>query len=474
MKLVKLFFVLLICFSSFIVHASVTINEIMYDLEGTDTDREWVEVYNSGGEAIDLSTWKFVEGNSNHSLVPFDGGSTIAPNGYAVIADKPEKFKADWPNFSGVLFDSSFSLGNDPGEELSLKDDTATTVDTVTYVTAVGAQGDGTTLNRNGTVFIVSPATPGIENTTTQNDDTNDETNNDNNSGDTSSGGVSPSLKIIEIATPKITAQIESKLSLVAGTPIIFEPKIRGYSGESLSQGKFFWNLGDGMSIEKNTNEKIMYTYDSPGEYVVSLEYFRNSYQFESDAMDRLVIQVSPPSMVVSSVLSDGSVEITNTSPKETDLFGWVLKADGNSFLFPKNTVILAGRKIMFTPKITRFGPGIQKVEIILPSNQIASVYPQVKKDSLSKKTESVKISYEPSIAKAYAAAENPSSVAAVYTPIELTASVSDSIDGIEGFRILIPLILFIIIVLSGIGIILYFRHTQRVHLEADDFEMVE
>src|SRR3989338_3818324 len=393
MKFCKILFVVLICFSSFIVHANVTINEIMYDLEGTDTDREWIEIYNSGSDAIDLSTLKFVEGNSNHSLVPFDGGSTIAPSGYAVTADKPEKFKIDWPNFSGVLFDSSFSLDNDPGEELSLKDNTATIVDTVTYATTVGAQGDGKTLNRSGDVFVVFSATPGIENTTT--DDTSGNNTNNNTPPPAGSGsgggGTIPPLKQIEQTIPKINAQISSKLSVVAGTPIIFEPKIIGYSGETLFQGKFFWNFGDGMSLEKSTNEKITYTYDTAVEYVVSLEYIRNPYQIEPDATDRIVIQVAEPAIVISSIRSDGSIEITNKSAREIDLSGWILTADNNSFSFSKNTIILAGRKIVLSPKVTHFLSGIQKTSIVLPNNQVASIYPEVQKD-IAIKTQSTKI----------------------------------------------------------------------------------
>ena len=71
----------------------------------------------------------------------------------------------DWPNFSGILFDSSFSLTNDPGETLVLKDASGTVVDQVTYDPSVGASGDGTTLNRSGSSFVAAVATPGAVNT---------------------------------------------------------------------------------------------------------------------------------------------------------------------------------------------------------------------------------------------------------------------------------------------------------------------
>ena len=65
-NIAKLLFLFVFTCSFKVAHASVTINEIMYDLEGADTGREWVEVHNSGSEAVDLLKWKFVEGGTNH------------------------------------------------------------------------------------------------------------------------------------------------------------------------------------------------------------------------------------------------------------------------------------------------------------------------------------------------------------------------------------------------------------------------
>ncbi len=145
------------------VHALI-INEVMYDLEGTDTDREWIEVYNDTGESVDISTYKFFESNSNHGLTPVSGGSTVSAGAYAIIADKTELFLQDWPNFSGILFDSSFSLTNETGEMLALKDASGAVVDEVVYDPTIGASGDGNTLNRTGNSFVTGSATPGSAN----------------------------------------------------------------------------------------------------------------------------------------------------------------------------------------------------------------------------------------------------------------------------------------------------------------------
>ena len=104
----------------FTVHAesSLKITEIMYDLPGSDSGREWIEVYNAGASDIDLSLFKFFEANTNHGLAPA-GSSILSAGALAVIADNPEKFSIDWPSYNGLIFDSSFSLSNTANPTLS-------------------------------------------------------------------------------------------------------------------------------------------------------------------------------------------------------------------------------------------------------------------------------------------------------------------------------------------------------------------
>jgi len=143
------------------VHAQVIISEIMYDLsEGSDTDREWIEVYNEG-EAVDFTEWKLVEGTTNHSLTAL-GASELQSGAYAVIVDNVDKFKADWPSYTGLLFDSSFSLNNS-GEKLGLRccKKELSDKDSITFSSDMGASGDGASLSRSGATFVPTDPTPG-------------------------------------------------------------------------------------------------------------------------------------------------------------------------------------------------------------------------------------------------------------------------------------------------------------------------
>ena len=104
------------------VLANIEINEIMYDLKtGSDDGREWIEIYNNSDVTADLSTFKLFEADTNHKLVVVSGDSKLQAESYAIIVSTPEKFGKDFPNFSGVILDSTFSLSNS-GENLVLKD----------------------------------------------------------------------------------------------------------------------------------------------------------------------------------------------------------------------------------------------------------------------------------------------------------------------------------------------------------------
>ena len=89
-------FAFLLCFVPSIAFGQIIFTEIMYDLEGSDTDREWVEIFNNGSESVDITGWKFSDG-SNHVLndPPKNGGSgslVIGAGAYAVLTENANVF----------------------------------------------------------------------------------------------------------------------------------------------------------------------------------------------------------------------------------------------------------------------------------------------------------------------------------------------------------------------------------------------
>ena len=142
--------------------ASVRITEIMYDVPGSDGGREWIEVVNDGTAVVDITDYRLFEANTNHKLTSVFGGTSLHPQGVAVIADDRTKFLADNPRFVGILFESAFSLSNNT-EALILRDGNLKDVDSVTYYSGSGARGDGQSLHREGADrFTSGDSHPGI------------------------------------------------------------------------------------------------------------------------------------------------------------------------------------------------------------------------------------------------------------------------------------------------------------------------
>lgn len=152
-------FLFLIKFAS----ADIIINEIMYDYPGSDSNHEWIEVYNNGTEAVNLSGWKFRESGTDHSLTLNNGSYILNISEYAVIADDAATFLTDYLNFNSTLLDSSFDLSNS-GEELLLKNKTLDAIFNITYNVSLGADGNGKTLCLFNDSWQECAATPGNAN----------------------------------------------------------------------------------------------------------------------------------------------------------------------------------------------------------------------------------------------------------------------------------------------------------------------
>ncbi|MCK4521257.1 MAG: lamin tail domain-containing protein [Nanoarchaeota archaeon] len=166
-------FIFIICFSEN-VFADVIINEIMYNpatSQGSDSNLEWVELYNNGSSAVNLNTWKLEEND-------FDN-VTINAYGYVVIARNlnigDENFEAYYGNNDGVwnatdgnytAVDGNFGTGlSNSGKIINLTNRIYT--DLVNYSEDWGADGNGKTLVLyNGSWYESSTigGSPGMQN----------------------------------------------------------------------------------------------------------------------------------------------------------------------------------------------------------------------------------------------------------------------------------------------------------------------
>ena len=112
--------------SSWCAHAQVRISEISYNPDGDD-DVEYVELYNSSAEPVDLLGWSFVEG----IRYSFRESLRLAPASTLVLARDPTALSAEYGD-TGLVVRFEGHLDNG-GESLRLVNGLGRTVDALRY-----------------------------------------------------------------------------------------------------------------------------------------------------------------------------------------------------------------------------------------------------------------------------------------------------------------------------------------------------
>lgn len=379
--------------------AGLSITEIMFDPAGTDDKREWVEVYNGGSAPLDLSGhFILTDGpsSSKHALAA-QGSSILAPGAHAVIVQDVAGFKNDFSSYAGLIFDSSWSgLTATSGKNILIIDPQSVPLDSVAYDPTIGAANTGDSLQKNSAgAWIAALPTPGAATNgqssgtgTTDDDDSSDTgTGNPPAQGTSYVGGIqanaSSGTKVVP-APSKPHAEIILPSRAVAGIP--FKLSVRAYDAEDSLRilGSTHVAFGDGSSGEGKAMETFTHAYAYAGTYVVVLEYRGNPYSPDPDMTARGSIEVSEPGAAIASVLPDGTIQLANESSREADISRWMLAPRGNAFAaetfkLPSGTILLAGKKISLSPKLTGFSFGqAQSVRLLLPSGEPATPISEV------------------------------------------------------------------------------------------------
>ena len=87
----------------------------MYDPQNTDTNREWIEIFNNGSSSVDLGGWQFGRPNASQWTSAFPLGTTLGANQAMVVTPSIATFDSDWGTGKNRIQVSSFpSLLNDP------------------------------------------------------------------------------------------------------------------------------------------------------------------------------------------------------------------------------------------------------------------------------------------------------------------------------------------------------------------------
>ncbi len=372
---------------------ALEITEIMYNPEGADTNREWVEIYNDESQSVDITIWHFFENDTHHGLYP-DGFQNLDSGEYALIVKDVASARSELG--SGIKYiKASFSLNN-TGEPIALSDADKNIIDQVHYQSDQGANGDGQSLQKIQGSWRASSSTPGRENRLSSG------STNGSGADDSSSEEVQEKKEEKPAFQPYYRAFIEIPEVIVAQNNFPFVASVQHVEEEGTVReidGYYFVNFGNGDSLESRKMIDTHYRYRRPGRYVVSFEYYTSRLAFENgdepDAFLRKDIVVTVHDIHIADVNSFDGVVLKNNTQKMVNFDGWKIVWGGktysfprHSYLHPKDSVSLLFQTLGFYPRATRKQP------LILLSNDYkpVAIFPPVikkKKKTSPRKTTS-------------------------------------------------------------------------------------
>ena len=140
--------------------ARVIINEVLANEPGSTTAAEFVELYNAGGSAADLSGWTLSDATAVRHV--FALGTTLAPGQTLVVFGAASGIPVGLGN---AVASSTGTLSlNNGGDTVTLAQ-AGVVVDTVTYASALAAV-DGVSMNRaidrSGGAFVLHSGLSGL------------------------------------------------------------------------------------------------------------------------------------------------------------------------------------------------------------------------------------------------------------------------------------------------------------------------
>jgi len=330
--------------------AEVIFNEIAWMGTSESSANEWIELYSDNN--VDLSGWTIVTDDDDISIElsgSIDGfylvertDDTTVPN---VVANLISTFGHGLSNNGEILI-----LKNSSGNEVGRIDASAGW--------SAGNSSTKETMQWDGSSWITASPTPKAQNPESGNDTNNNNEEDENSDEDEDSSSDESITETKSTTTPTIKAKILTKTIAFVGLPLEIDNSILRYSNEIIRCGRYFWNFGDGDSIETTNPEKFFHTYFYPGEYVLSLDYYLStSFPQIPDAKNKIIIKVMPLTVSISKVgdVKDFFIELTNNSNYEIDISKWTLNANGKTFVFPKNSVIMSKKQMTISGKITGF-----------------------------------------------------------------------------------------------------------------------
>ncbi len=307
--------------------AAVLINEVAWMGNSISANDEWIELYNSGTEAVSLDGWILKDGMS----LEISLSGNIAAGQYALL-ERTDDTSA--PGVSAFLIYTG-ALSN-TGATLSLYRSDAAIEDQVAggenWESIGGDNVTKETAQYTASGWITALATPGKVNSGVQysQDDEEDssESSSNSSSATASSGKTDKSLVksdnvlMLSFDVPEI---------IYINQPVYFEAIPSNVGKTIMNSLDYVWNFGD-FEIEKG--KEVSHVYKYPGEYIVTVE---GSYVRHKE-ITRHTITVLPVKFSLTRD-RDGNVQVHNDSPYEVDVSGFIIRGE-KTIQFPEHSYI--------------------------------------------------------------------------------------------------------------------------------------
>ena len=336
-------------------HAEIIVSEVMYDLEGSDTGNEWLEILNTGSSAVTINDYHFYEAGVHHGLNN-ESIINLASGEYAVIVQDIDGFISRYGS-GNKLLKSSFSLSNTV-EELAISDGDKNIVYSISYDSSFGGQSNGNSLSYGGDGWFQSTPTPGSDSASNipvvEASSSSSSSNAISNTKDDENNTARSQKQEIEyfnanISTPSF-GLTHSDISIKA-----YVNHVEGLKTTKQLRGIYYLSFGDGNFLESDIRYDIYYQYKYSGVYTLALEYYESSLSKEigeePDAFVTKDIVIHEPFISIIDVDNTNGITIKNELNTRIDLYKWNLSINNQVFTFPKYSFI---------------GPNRQK---IIPSN---------------------------------------------------------------------------------------------------------
>ncbi|MBI2465883.1 MAG: lamin tail domain-containing protein [Candidatus Sungbacteria bacterium] len=346
---------------------SVLINEVAWMGTAANSADEWVELYNTTAQTVDLTGWGLYEVGGGTLIINLSG--SIAAGGYYLIERTDDNSVSD---ILADIFGPFAGSGlNNSGEHIVLKDSTGAAVDSLD-ASAGWPAGDNAakaSMERkldggwqtNDSVTINGKDTQGGAIVGTPKSANSGSSISSSNLPSQSSGSGSGSNNASTPLLPVLKAEAGGDVAVEVGYPISFS----GLTSQGATAYK--WYLGDGAVKE---GAEIAYTYQFPGTYLVTLEVANGT----DTNIDQLRVFVFGGKVLINeffisnSSTTGGWLEVYNPHPTSADISGWILESGETKFIVPNFVLIPAKGFWVLTQAISGLSLNSQ--------NKIALKYP--------------------------------------------------------------------------------------------------